>query len=104
MRNKGGYSYVDYIKVIVGSDIMKCPICTKKGFKSYVYVGGSMSTLMYAQPYYDEEGNFHCDDPNTTTTSYSCSKGHKWRVASCRGKEIITIGGGEMNVDQRRKI
>lgn len=70
---------------------MKCPVCVKNKMKSCVYVGGSMSTLMCGQPYYDEKGNYHHNDPNTTTTSYSCSKGHKWRVASCRGEERIII-------------
>lgn len=26
--------------------------------------------------YYDEEGVYHCHDPNVTTASYVCSRGH----------------------------
>ncbi len=59
---------------------MKCPICEKNKMKSCVYVGTTTSTLLYTPPYYDEEGNLHPNDPNTYTTNYSCSKGHKWTV------------------------
>ena len=63
-----------------------CLECKKQGLKSKVYPGGSTTTLMYCQPFYDEEGNYHHHDYNTTTTEYSCSKGHKWvehRGGSC---------------------
>lgn len=35
-------------------------------------------TLMCANPYYDENGKYHHNDPNTTTTYYNCSNGHQW--------------------------
>jgi hypothetical protein len=43
-----------------------------------VSVGMSMTTLMYCAPFYDEAGRFHSHNPNTTTTQYSCSNGHRW--------------------------
>ncbi|GAH86400.1 unnamed protein product [marine sediment metagenome] len=61
---------------------MRCPECEKNGLKSKVYVGTSSTTLLASYPYYDEEGNYHCDDPNTITTSYSCSNGHSWSESS----------------------
>ncbi len=57
---------------------MKCPECVKRGNKSKVYVGCSSTTLVGWIPYYDEDGKFVSNDPNTTTTSYSCSLGHRW--------------------------
>jgi len=68
---------------------MKCPKCVEKGLKSCVYVGTTHTTLMYASPYYDEEGNYHYNDPNTRYTEYSCSNGHKWVVSKYQGKEKI---------------
>ena len=70
---------------------MICPICAKKGLKSYVYVGTMTTTLMYSQPYYDEEGKYHFNDPNTRCTDYRCSNGHNWSVSEYQGKETIKI-------------
>lgn len=57
---------------------MKCPECEKEGKKSCVYIGGTFVTLMSVFSYYDEDGNHHTHNPNTSTTNYSCSNGHKW--------------------------
>jgi len=57
---------------------MICPECQKEGKKSIVFIGVSSTTLLAVTPYYDEEGRFHFDDPNTTTTQYTCSNGHVW--------------------------
>lgn len=38
----------------------------------------SMTTAMYCQPFYDEDGKYHHHDANTTTTEYRCSNGHQW--------------------------
>jgi len=79
---------------------MKCPVCIEKGLKSTVSIGISMSTCMGFSQYYDEEGNLHVHDPNRMTTSYNCSKGHRWsnsRIGSCSncdygsGSESISI-------------
>ena len=72
-------------------DIMKCPICEKEDRKSNVYIGTTMSTLMYAESYYDENGDFHSNDPNTHTTSYSCSNGHKWSVIRNQSGETLRL-------------
>jgi len=56
-----------------------CPTCREEGKKSYVYSVGATTTLMYCQPYYDEDGQYHHHDSNTTTYSYRCSNGHEWR-------------------------
>ena len=52
---------------------MICPECKKEGKKSIVYPGYGSTTLMYCQPFYDENGKYHHHDMNTTTTPYSCS-------------------------------
>ena len=58
---------------------MKCPECIKEGKTSCVYPGVSMSTLVYSPSYYDEQGNYvQTPDPNTHTTEYTCSNGHKF--------------------------
>jgi len=73
---------------------MICPKCKELGLKSKVFVGMSTSTLMYFAPYYDyydEDGNYHYDDPNIHTTGYSCSNGHKFRTETQYGKTKIII-------------
>lgn len=57
---------------------MKCLNCVTSGKKSRVTIGGSMSTLLGFQSYYDEEGQLHRHDPNYITTGYYCSEGHAW--------------------------
>ena len=64
----------------------RCPICKFFGLRSIVYEGGCWTTLLYSQPFYDEDGQYHHEDPNTTTCSYSCSNGHEFSTSSCRGK------------------
>jgi hypothetical protein len=60
------------------STLVICQECKKEGKKSRVYVGGGMTTLMGVSSFYDEEGRYHMHDPNTTTTDFSCSNGHRW--------------------------
>jgi hypothetical protein len=57
---------------------MKCEECVEAGEKSRVTGGGGSRTLMGHSPYYDEDGIYHNHDPNTMTSSYSCSNGHRW--------------------------
>lgn len=57
---------------------MKCPECVKEDEKSTIQVGGMITTSMAWTPFYDEDGELHSHDPNTSSTSYSCSRGHKW--------------------------
>lgn len=57
---------------------MICPECKKEDKKSIVQEHGGISTLMYYQPFYDEDGKRHNHDGNRFTMSYSCSNGHKW--------------------------
>ena len=57
---------------------MLCPECQKQGLKSKVYPGVGSRTLQWCPPFYDEEGNYHNHDSNTTSTEYSCSRGHAW--------------------------
>ena len=61
---------------------MKCPECVKAGKKSQVFPLGGTRTLMNCAPYYDEDGEYHHHDANTTTNAYRCSKGHQWRESS----------------------
>jgi hypothetical protein len=57
-----------------------CKECVKQGLKSRVYVGISTQTAMMGSSYYDESGNFHYHNPNTTTTNYKCSNGHEFQI------------------------
>lgn len=61
---------------------MKCPVCEKEGVTSLVYPGACSTTLMYCQPYYDEDGKYHDHDFNTRTISYNCFRGHRWSEKS----------------------
>jgi hypothetical protein len=61
---------------------MQCKECQESGRTSRVYPGLSTRTMMGWQPYYDEAGVLHNEDPNKTTTHYSCSNGHKWTETS----------------------
>ena len=57
---------------------MKCPNCISENKKSCVYEGMTTSTLLYFQPYYDEDGKYHYHDLNTSTTHYKCTNNHEW--------------------------
>lgn len=57
---------------------MKCPQCAAEGERSKVYPGMTTTTCMAVSSWYDEDGNYHRHNPNTTTTHYSCSRGHEW--------------------------
>ena len=70
---------------------MKCPKCEEEGKRSKVYVGGSSSTLLGWTPYYDEDGNYHNNDPNRITTNYSCSEGHNFMIVRRGNEETITV-------------
>lgn len=61
---------------------MICPECEKTGQKSKVYGGFGLTTAMFSPGYYDEDGNYHHHDPNTTTSKYNCSNGHDFTVVS----------------------
>ena len=58
---------------------MICPECKEQGLKSKIYQHGMGSTtLMWCPPFYDEDGQHHNHDSNTTTQGYRCSNGHEW--------------------------
>jgi hypothetical protein len=56
-------------EVIFTGSIPQCPHCEKPTKRTQ---GGSMSTLAYYQPIYDENGVNTNPDRNTITTEYSC--------------------------------
>ena len=68
---------------------MICPQCEAAGERSRVYSGGTEVTLLDAHPYWDEDGVFVNNDPNTRTQSFSCSNGHNWRATTLRGETTI---------------
>jgi hypothetical protein len=55
-----------------------CPVCKEKGMKSCVYGGTGNVTLMHCPTFWDEDGNFHSHDINTSTATWRCSQGHTW--------------------------
>lgn len=62
---------------------MKCPECAENGLTSKVYSQGQTSTLMGGGgPYWGEDGVLHRHDPNTITSGFRCSNGHRWATKS----------------------
>ena len=57
---------------------MKCPECVEAGIKSRVYPRGGAVTAMIIDTYYDEEGKYHCHDPNHRSGNYDCNQGHSF--------------------------
>ena len=57
---------------------MKCPECVAEGERSQVDCLRGSTTLMAWRSYYDEDGNYHSDNPNKVTTQYKCTRGHLW--------------------------
>ena len=83
-----------------------CPECQRQGLKSTVSVLGSSRTLAYAAPYYNEDGNYvQPPDPNTTTTEYECSRGHRFCTKNGRiitpesqAQDSLKIFGGKNEI------
>ena len=73
---------------------MRCPECIKEDKRSRVYIGGSTTTLMSTNSFYDENGDGHLHDPNTTLTEYRCNRGHHWTENE---KYICWCGFGKQN-------
>jgi len=80
---------------------MICPKCKELGEKSTVYEHGMVSTCANVNVYYDEDGNRHWHDPNRSTISYSCNRGHNFgfalanKCSSCdfgNDKDEVVIG------------
>jgi len=64
---------------------MKCKQCITEGKKSTINVPqyGTTTLMMPAPNYYDEDGVLiKGHNPNTTTTEWSCSNGHNWKVVT----------------------
>jgi hypothetical protein len=59
---------------------MKCQECESSGQRSKVFSDGySLVTAMGGgESFWDEDGVRHRHDPNTSTTGFSCSAGHRW--------------------------
>jgi len=77
-----------------------CPICERMSLKSQVYTGGTIGTLMGWMPYYDEDGNYHNEDPNKYTTHYSCSQGHGFTEEQQRGKVKLIYQFPQKNIEK----
>ena len=77
--------FLFYLLSSVGTVIDgRCSTCLLLGVRSVVYSGVCVSTLAAAIGYYDEDGKYHYEDPNVTTCSYRCSRGH----------DLVTRSGG----------
>lgn len=55
-----------------------CPDCSEHRLKSTVRGGGVTTTLMNGDSYWDENGDRHYHDPNSTLRHYACSNGHNF--------------------------
>ena len=69
---------------------MKCAECVTLGQRSTVTVGATTTTAMAVSAYYDEDGHYHYNDPNITTTEYHCSRGHRWHEQTGAGQFSAT--------------
>ena len=69
---------------VSGVKAVRCPKCVEEGQKSTLHGGGGITTCMGTQSYFDEEGNPHHHDPNSTTSSLRCSRGHSVVIVSYR--------------------
>jgi len=68
----------------------RCPYCRELGLVSTVrHQTATLSTLMETDKWYDEQGRFQVDDPNTYTTGYRCSQGHVWSESRRAGRKLI---------------
>ena len=65
-----------------GAVLMICPECKEQGLKSKVFQDQSRTTLICAETFWDEEGEYHIHDPNVTTTEYHCSNEHHRELES----------------------
>lgn len=61
---------------------MICEKCKDLGLRSKLFEGASYRTAVMGGNFYDEAGRRHIHDPNTTTTDYSCSQGHRFTVTT----------------------
>ena len=59
----------------------KCPECVRLGQRSILHIGATTTTLLATSRYYDEDGVYHENNPNTRGTEYWCSAGHRWTEA-----------------------
>ena len=59
--------------------ILFCPDCQEAGQKSKVrYMGSTQTGIAPPGPYWDEDGEQHNHNPNTTRNMYRCSNGHSF--------------------------
>ena len=76
---------------------MRCPVCVGANTKHTVNVQpGGVRTLMLGHSFYDEDNRYHNHDPNTTTSDWSCSWGHRWSV---RRQGSCWCGWGKKDAD-----
>ena len=55
---------------------MNCPTCDGE----LIFDGGGWTTLMGFSEHFDDAGVVHSHDPNTTTGSGYCHRGHRWAI------------------------
>ena len=53
-----------------------CSVCLYEGHRSTLQQGICTSTLAAATSSYDADGRYHYNDPNVTTCTWQCSRGH----------------------------
>lgn len=70
---------------------LKCPVCVQRGYKTVVTEGANFTTLLASYPYYDENGKYHFNNPNVTTTSFSCASGHTFSVSSSLNTNTVSV-------------
>jgi hypothetical protein len=65
-----------------------CPYCVREKAKSRVVPGLCTRTALGYQPYYDEAGVLHDEDPNYSVCDFECSRGHLYKRRIGPGKFV----------------
>jgi hypothetical protein len=79
---------------------MKCPKCEQEGRRSEVVGCGATQTMMYYQPFYDEDGRRHDHDANVVEEHFRCSNEH-FIKRTTRGRCWCGWTGGEEEIEAR---
>lgn len=72
---------------------MRCPECVERGEESTVTPGPSSTTLIgWDRGYFKPSGEWvNNRNPNTITTGYRCSNGHRFSVKSREGEADVVL-------------
>ena len=76
---------------------MRCPQCVQEDQTSRCFKGNRTVTTAMAgvQRYWDEAGVYHSHDPNRSTSTFHCSRGHRWTITTRQQCPACSFGKEE---------